>query len=113
MVSGYPLDFGTYEKLNKKGKALASMNLIAECARYDMDDDSPDASWRTFRDCNPSKCCSIFTGTRAAPFKCPWLELESCKTTDIVDQIAGEEKWPAKVQTMAKSVVTKLRLGRV
>ena len=57
--SGYPLEIGTYKKLNKKGTALVSFGVIDECARFEMDEDSPDASWRTFRDCNPSKCHSI------------------------------------------------------
>ena len=90
--SGYPLDIGTFKKLNKKGEALLSIDLISDYARYEMDEDSPDASWRTFRDCNPSKCLSIFTSTSAVPLKCHWLDIESCKASDIVDQTTEEEK---------------------
>ena len=46
---------------------------------------SPNASWRTFRDCNPSKCYSIVTGTRAVPLKCKWLDLDGHSIEDIVD----------------------------
>jgi len=90
--SGYPVDIGTYEKLNEKGNDLVSSNMVCEFARYEMDNDSPNASWETFRDCDPSKCHSIFTGTKAAPLKKHWLELESCEIVDIVDIPPGEDE---------------------
>ena len=96
--SGYPLDIGTFEKLNEKGRGLVTANMISEYARYNMDKDSPDAEWRTFRDHNPSGCRSIFTGVRSVPLKCCWMELESCELIDIVDQTAGEDKVVVEIE---------------
>eukprot|EP00571_Detonula_confervacea_P008383 CAMPEP_0172327738 /NCGR_PEP_ID=MMETSP1058-20130122/59989_1 /TAXON_ID=83371 /ORGANISM="Detonula confervacea, Strain CCMP 353" /LENGTH=659 /DNA_ID=CAMNT_0013044821 /DNA_START=186 /DNA_END=2165 /DNA_ORIENTATION=+ len=113
--SGYPLQLGTFEKLNKKGKALVECNMVADYARYDLNKDSADASWRTFRDCDPSKCKSIFTGTRAVRLKRRWLELDSCKTADIVGETTKEEaslkSLRHRIQTMTKGFVAKLRKG--
>lgn len=83
--AGYPVQFGTYEKLNKTANALVSFCEVGDYARYDLSEDSPDASWRTFRDCNPSKCYSIFTGRRSVPLKKHWLDLDSHEIADIVD----------------------------
>jgi len=109
--SGYPLNFGTFEKLNKKGNALVSMDIVDECSRYEMDEFSPDAEWRTFRDCDPSKCRSIHSGEKAVPFKCCWLELESCEIKDIVDLTVGEEKCTDRCVQANKKVLSKLRSG--
>lgn len=84
--SGYPLDLGTFEKLNERGEALVSFNVIGEHFRYGMDKDSPDAEWRTFRDGDPAGCYSIFTGTPSVALKGRWLDLESCNKQDIVEQ---------------------------
>mmetsp|Transcript_26047 Transcript_26047/g.55997 ORF Transcript_26047/g.55997 Transcript_26047/m.55997 type:complete len:628 (+) Transcript_26047:172-2055(+) len=114
--SGYPLQLGTFEKLNKKGKALVECNMVVDYARYDLNEDSADASWRTFRDCDPSKCKSIFTGTRAVPLKRHWLDLDSYKIADIAgeaaEEKAGLKSFQHRIQTMAKSVVAKLRKGK-
>ena len=76
MDSNYPLDIGSYEELNKKGNDLMEFNVQCSYARYSLDEESPDAEWKTFRDCTPSDCYqSIFTGTKAAPLKRHWIDL--------------------------------------
>jgi len=89
--SGYPSHLGTYEKLSQKGRALASFNTLSSYTRLELDEDSPDASWRTFRDHAPLSY-SIFTGKKSAPLKCRWSDLGGCKLTDIVVQSSGEEE---------------------
>jgi hypothetical protein len=66
----HPLQLGTCNELNEKGNAFVEFNEACGHARRDLEEGSPDASWKTHRDCNPSKCCSIMTGTKAAPLKC-------------------------------------------
>ena len=90
--ANYPLQIGTFSKLNEKGKALVEFNNICSYARYNLDDESPNASWRTFRDCNPSKCYSIMTGTRAVPLKCKWLDLDGHSIEDIVDTSSSNKQ---------------------
>ena len=51
----YLLHLGNIEKLSQKGRDLAYS------LRLELNEDSPDALWRTFRDYNPL-CHSIFTG---------------------------------------------------
>lgn len=82
----YPLQIGTYEGLNEVGKALVEFNLVDSYYRYDLDEESSEASWKTFRDCDPSsKIYSVITGTKAVPLKGRWLDIdEECKE-DIVD----------------------------
>ena len=92
MDSGYPVDFGTVENLNEKGRSLIDSSVAGDKHHFELDEDSPDAAWRTFRDGDPSTCISIFTGAGAVPLKCPWLELESCETVaDVVDLTAAKE----------------------
>lgn len=90
--SGYPLDLGTYGELNEKGKALVAIHTDNEYSRYEMDASTPDASWRTFRDCDPSQCRSIFTGTESIPLKGRWLELEGCEMKDIIGDSSGQDE---------------------
>ena len=90
--ANYPLQIGTYSKLNDKGKALVAFNVVCGYARYNLDEESPDASWRTFRDCNPSKCYSLFTGTKAVPLKCHWLDLDDDSKDGIVDKLPPKPK---------------------
>lgn len=82
--SNYPLHIGTHEKLNAKGRALVEFLVVCDHARFDLDDESKDADWKTFRDCDVSKVYSIMTGTRTAPLKTKWLELEGHSVKDIV-----------------------------
>lgn len=74
--SKYPLNIGTYQGLNEKGLALVNFNMSCSYARYSLDEESPDAEWRTFRDCAISDSyCSIFTGTKGVPLKGHWMDL--------------------------------------
>ena len=87
----YPLHIGTHKKLNTKGEALVEFNHVCGYARYDLDWKSPESSWRTFRDCDPTKCYSILTGTRAVPLKSHWLDLEGDGIDGIVDKESGKK----------------------
>merc|ERR1719491_536499 len=77
--ANYPFTIGSYKKLNEKGKSLVTFSLACHAARHELDEESSDAKWRTFRDCNPSKCYSIMTGTKAVPLKCRWLDLDDTR----------------------------------
>ncbi len=59
--------------------------VVADLVRWDMDKSSSDASWRMFRDGDPSGCRSVFTGKGAVLFGRRWLDLEGCEVADIVD----------------------------
>ena len=111
----YPLQIGTYNKLNEKGKALVEFNEVCGYARYDLDWKSPEASWRTFRDCNPTTCYSILTGTRAVPLKSHWLDLKGDAIDDIVDkgeqQKVGKGKSKSVVKTKLFSTLSNMKMG--
>lgn len=81
----YPLQIGTLEKLNEKGKAIVAFSVSTVYDRYGLDRGTPDVSLRTFRDANASNYYSIITGTIAAPLKSPWLDLNGNCVQDIVD----------------------------
>ena len=51
----YPRQKETYTKLNEKGDKLLELEFASSYDRYRLDENSKDASWRTFRDCDPSK----------------------------------------------------------
>lgn len=94
--AGYPLNIGTRDALNDTGRALVAIELRNEDSRVEMDETSPDAAWRTFRDVDPSAYVSVMTGTGAAPLKGRWLEIEGYEVDDIVEEGAkilapGEE----------------------
>jgi len=97
--SNYPLHIGTHEKLNEKGRALVEFNIVCCHGRFDLDEESEDASWKTFRDCDVSKVYSIMTGTRTAPLKTKWLELEGHSVKDIVDISEIMKKKKKKTET--------------
>lgn len=81
----YPLHIGSYENLNEIGKAFVEFNLVDSYHRYDLDEESPEASWKTFRDCDPSsKIYSVMTGTKAVPLKYRWLDIHGECKEDIV-----------------------------
>ena len=73
----YPVDFGTYGALNELGKKLVSLGFENLKMRHLLDPESEDSKWKTFRDVEPDKLQSIFTGQKAAPLPKPWLELKS------------------------------------
>ena len=105
--ANYPLHIGSYNKLNEKGRALVEFNHVCGYARYDLDEESRDASWRTFRDCNPSKCYSIMTGTKAVPLRCRWLDLNGDSKEDIVNKTNGKQK----SRGIARMIRDKLRIN--
>jgi len=81
----HPLQIGTYENLNERGEAFVEFNLVDSFHRYDLDEESPDSSWKTFRDFDPSnKIYSVMTGTKAVPLKCRWLDIDGECKEDIV-----------------------------
>ena len=95
----YPLDIGTYKKLNEKGKALVEFDLITgfDAHQVDLVEGSKDSSWKTFRDCDCNKIYSIMTGTAAMPLKRHWLDLEDYGIDGIcehADDIVGAKSSP-------------------
>jgi hypothetical protein len=78
----YPLQLGSYENLNEKGKALAQFNLFSFYHRFDLEEDSP---WKTFRDSDPSPYYSVMTGTKAVSLKCRWLDIDGQALDDIIE----------------------------
>jgi len=73
---GYPVKFGTMKQLNCIGEQATQL-CVRECIlRHELDEDSEDWEWRTFRDCDISQFCSLFTGTRALPLKGRWIDLD-------------------------------------
>lgn len=109
----YPLRIGSYKKLNGKGRALVEFNMVCGRARYDLDGRSPDAPWRTFRDCDPSGCYSIMTGTRAAPLKCRWLDIDGQGKEDIVDTtLICNSRRRKKRRGLVEIILSKLRINR-
>ena len=81
----HPLQIGSYENLNEIGKAFLEFNLVDSYHRYELDEESPEASWKTFRDCDPSgKVYSVMTGTNAVPLKNRWLDIDGECKEDII-----------------------------
>jgi len=104
--ASYPLDIGTYKKLNGKGKALVEMEVVSgfDFHSVELVEGSRDSSWKTFRDGNPTNIRSIMTGTKAIPFKCHWLDLEG----DGVDDICGTPA-PLNLKGKGKSNATAMK----
>jgi hypothetical protein len=104
--ASYPLDLGTYKKLNGKGKALVEMEVVSgfDFHSVELVEGSRDSSWKTFRDGNPTNIRSIMTGTKAIPFKCHWLDLEG----DGVDDICGTPA-PLNLKGKGKSKATAMK----
>lgn len=81
----HPLQIGTYENLNDVGKAFVAFNLVDSYHRHGLDEESPEASWKTFRDFDPSgKVYSVMTSTKAVPLKCRWLNIDGECKEDII-----------------------------
>lgn len=78
--SGYPLDIGTYEKFNEKGKQLVQNNAQAMIGRVNLEENGGRES---FRDCQQSYR-SILTGITAAPLRKIWLDLEESDYDDLL-----------------------------
>merc|ERR1740139_95483 len=84
--SSYPVCIGTFEKLNKKGKQFLT-NLIA-ISNLNI----KEGSQETFRDGDPSKIRSIFTGIAPVPLRKLWLKLEESDYDDLLKECRGSLK---------------------
>uniref|UniRef100_A0A7S2SGE8 Uncharacterized protein n=1 Tax=Eucampia antarctica TaxID=49252 RepID=A0A7S2SGE8_9STRA len=76
IIGNYPLKFGTKDKLNVVGEKSVKMCTDEGAARYRLNPDDPDSSWKTFRDQDPTSFQSLITGTIAAPLKGHWMDLD-------------------------------------
>ncbi len=108
----YPLNIGTYKKLNEKGKALVEFDVIVgfDGHQIDLVEGSKDSSWKTFRDCDCTKVYSIMTGTKAVPLKHHWLDLEGYGINDIcehADDIVGTKSAPRGKSKSSKAAFMK------
>ena len=74
--AGYPIKFGCKEKLNEIGERLLDNYVADSRSRYLLCEDDEDSKWRTFRDVEPSRFTSLFTGTKAVPLKGRWLDID-------------------------------------
>jgi len=72
----YPLNLGSYEKLNRTGEKLNHMTVMGSAARYQLTSDSEDESWRTFRDCDPGPFSSLMTDTKATCLQGRWMDID-------------------------------------
>mmetsp|Transcript_12627 Transcript_12627/g.19053 ORF Transcript_12627/g.19053 Transcript_12627/m.19053 type:complete len:611 (-) Transcript_12627:155-1987(-) len=104
--ASYPLDLGTYKKLNGKAKDIVEMQVVSgfDFHQLELVEGSRDSSWKTFRDGNPTNIRSIMTGTKAVPFKCHWLDLEG----DGIDDICGTPA-PLNLKGKGKSKATAMK----
>merc|ERR1712224_803782 len=72
----YPVDIGDCNMLNEKGKNYVEISLADALCRTELNTESEDSRWKTFRDIDDtSNRISTFTGAVAVPFTRPWLEL--------------------------------------
>jgi thioredoxin reductase len=71
-ASGYPVDFGDWKNLSKKGVQMVDMMIAAGLSRSKIP--SEDSSWKTFRDADPTQFVSVHSGAVAAPLSRPWIE---------------------------------------
>lgn len=74
-LAKYPVDFGTYSRLNEMGKKFVQIELHDDYARSMLDNKAPEAEWMTYRDVNPKKFKSIFTGQSASALPRHWLDM--------------------------------------
>lgn len=75
-LGNYPVDFGTFDKLNDDGRKHVELLLASYYARIELDRKAPEAEWKTYRDYDPVKFKSIFTGQEACPLPQHWLEFD-------------------------------------
>jgi cation diffusion facilitator CzcD-associated flavoprotein CzcO len=74
---GYPFSLGTHDKLNDAGEQFVRMTSTAWFLGYNqLDEDSEDSEWRTFRDIDPHGFSSLITGTEAVHLPGKWMELD-------------------------------------
>jgi len=71
----YPFNIGNAEELNESGELIVSMHLHSLNAR-NIDPDTAESAWKTFRDDDPSGYVSLHTGNVAVPFEKHWIDLD-------------------------------------
>jgi thioredoxin reductase len=71
----YPVDFGKPGKLSPIGNRLVENLLATGRARTALQKNSPDASWKTFRDAVQGTYVSAYTGKPNASLPAPWMKL--------------------------------------
>jgi hypothetical protein len=87
----YPLNIGTIDELNEKGRALQTFDDLSYAHRDDRTKKELQRDpLKTFRDCDDSeKFYSLFTGTPAVPLKEKWLTMKEEEgiesTTNMTD----------------------------
>mmetsp|Transcript_16179 Transcript_16179/g.17959 ORF Transcript_16179/g.17959 Transcript_16179/m.17959 type:complete len:404 (-) Transcript_16179:52-1263(-) len=87
-LGGYPLDLGTFEKLNDVGEKFLAFAAWWPRTRLKTADPA-DAPWRTYRDGWNSVCKSLVTGTGSIPLSTHWLE-------DFGDGVPAQEEEKAE-----------------
>jgi len=71
--ANYPVQFGSLDGLNEKGKLLSQMVLVNDLQRTKI---AKKTTWETFRDIDPTGFASIHTGTLAVPLKARWMDID-------------------------------------
>jgi hypothetical protein len=87
---GYPFSLGTYDELNDKGEEMLRMTAADDNARYQLEENSEDIEWRTFRDIDTHGFSSLITGTEAVPYPGRWMDLDDEGWLDLAN--TGEQK---------------------
>ena len=74
--ANYPLNIGTYQQLNEKGKALMRYGSLSY---YDRHIPETEKEWKTFRDVSREKAAqyvSLHSGTCAVPLPKRWMDID-------------------------------------
>lgn len=70
----YPVDFGDWNKLNKKGEQCVKMIVASGNARDRIPPE--DKAWKTFRDVDPSEFVSLHTGAPACALPAHFMDVK-------------------------------------
>jgi len=79
----YPVDFGDWKKLSKKGEAFVDLMVASHKARTDIEKESEESTWRTFRDVGDGAFVSVHTGTPCSSLPGHWIDLEADKNEPV------------------------------
>lgn len=79
----YPVSFGEWKSLSKEGEKFVDLMVAAHKARTNLKKDSPDSSWKMFRDVSEGEFVSVLTGTGCSPLPGPWIDLVADKGTTV------------------------------
>jgi thioredoxin reductase len=76
-IAKYPLDLGSFNKLNHAGELLLQMDAQDDLNRWNLKYVSnEDKIWMTFRDMDPSQYKSVITDMGSASFEGRWLDID-------------------------------------